>query len=1087
MPNLEINDNNYIEDSPEVGKKVVAVPVPETNIGIDVNNSFLHEIIEEGEAMAVDIGQLNSFTHLSQNREQLYLVLDTMAQDSTISAVLETYAEDCTQPNDQGRIMWAESTDSNVQKYITFLLDSLNVDKHIYRWTYSLCKYGDVYLKLFRRSDFEQDLFKDDASQKTKLNEKFTHLNSPEQELVEDINNKEKESLTEDVVIKAYSADDKLVNYIEMVPNPAEMFELTKFGKSYAYVKTNTLPQAQMSQNSTVMSSYYTYKMKRKDVEIHNAVSFVHAALTDDTPRMPEKIEIFMDNNISDDADKYAYTVNRGQSILYNSYKIWRENMLLENALLLNRVTKSSILRIVEVEVADMSKDDVRKKLQRVKQLVEQKASINEGNSMEEYVNPGAMENNIYVPTHNGVGAIQTQQIGGDVNVRDIADIEHFSDRLFSSLKVPKQFFGLCLRGDTPILLLNGQTRTIKYLFDHRDEFIGKGIMACNEDGSLQPTTITNIALTRPSTSFLRVHLDNGEYVDVTDNHKMMLRDGSFVRADELEIGDALMPYYDRIKEGRRYVLDNATGKYRPQYRIVAESVYDIPKGYQVHHKNRKKIDDDFDNLVPLSLREHYDEHIDELHEANKNSHTKKRELGIPFALEGARVINNGIEQTWLKVGEEMPEGFDYGTLPFTQEHKDNISRGNKGKAKTFDCAKNFRQPGYTDRMVATKAERKEQGLYDETYRAHGERVREHARNHTGAFSEESIEKALASKGITENRRFRERTVRCACCGKIDVIKQTQDWYDDYLDMYKFWFCSPECKKISGAGKLGRSYKLLKSCDFDYELYDYIRWNGECRPDTYFKSETLKDLIESYLDEYVPECNHRVVGIEYLDVDEPAYDISVAHDCHTFALPCGIFVHNCDDAAGFNGGTSLSIISSRYARTVVRIQNALVQALTDCINILLIDRGLDNYVNKFSLHMQAPTTQEELDRKDAQSMEIRLIDDTMNMLGDIEDPIVKLKILKSLLVNVITNVEAIGYLQDYIDSLEFQEEELEEDEKSFDFDSELDSDLDDLDFGGHSASRAPDLGDMDIPEVNEPEEEENLPSPADLDIDLTDL
>lgn len=116
--------------------------------------------------------------------------------------------------------------------------------------------------------------------------------------------------------------------------------------------------------------------------------------------------------------------------------------MLLENALLLNRITKSSILRVIEVEVADMPKERVGPHLQRIKSLVEQKSSITDGSNMSEYTNPGALENNIYVPTHNGVGAINTQQIGGDVNVRDIADIEYFKQKLYSSLRIPKQFLG---------------------------------------------------------------------------------------------------------------------------------------------------------------------------------------------------------------------------------------------------------------------------------------------------------------------------------------------------------------------------------------------------------------------------------------------------------------------------------------------------------------------------------------------------------------------------------------------------------------------------------------------------------------------
>ena len=47
------------------------------------------------------------------------------------------------------------------------------------------------------------------------------------------------------------------------------------------------------------------------------------------------------------------YTVRRGQSLLYNVFKIWRELSLLENSMLLNRVTKSSIIRVVNVEIGD--------------------------------------------------------------------------------------------------------------------------------------------------------------------------------------------------------------------------------------------------------------------------------------------------------------------------------------------------------------------------------------------------------------------------------------------------------------------------------------------------------------------------------------------------------------------------------------------------------------------------------------------------------------------------------------------------------------------------------------------------------------
>lgn len=428
MPNIE--KDKFIQDSEKVGTKINPVSVPETEIGVDTANEFFKDIANLGDSASIDISSLNTFTQLSQNRETLYQVLDTMAQDSTVAAILEIYAEDATETNERGEIVWSESSDPNINKYITYLLKSLNVDKNMYKWVYSLCKYGDLYLKLFRHSDFEDKLFEDSTSKST-LNEKFSRIADKESQ---------NEDINESILLKAYDSEDRLANFIDMVPNPGEMFELTKFGKSYAYLKTNQLPTAVQQQNP-VISSYYLYKMRKRDLEIYNAVSFVHATLCDDTPRMPEQVQIFYDNDLESD-NSYTYKVNKGQSILYSSYKIWREMMLLENALLLNRLTKSSILRVIEVEVADMPKERVQPYLQRVKTLVEQKTSISDGDRLTEYTNPGPMENNVYVPTRNGVGALNTQQIGGDINVKDIADIDYFKNKFYGSMKIPKQYLG---------------------------------------------------------------------------------------------------------------------------------------------------------------------------------------------------------------------------------------------------------------------------------------------------------------------------------------------------------------------------------------------------------------------------------------------------------------------------------------------------------------------------------------------------------------------------------------------------------------------------------------------------------------------
>ena len=80
-------------------------------------------------------------------------MLDQMCMDATIASVLETYAEYCVETNDEGRIVWVETSDSNVAQVVTHYLDEMDIDKHMYDWAHSLCKYGDLYIRLFRESD----------------------------------------------------------------------------------------------------------------------------------------------------------------------------------------------------------------------------------------------------------------------------------------------------------------------------------------------------------------------------------------------------------------------------------------------------------------------------------------------------------------------------------------------------------------------------------------------------------------------------------------------------------------------------------------------------------------------------------------------------------------------------------------------------------------------------------------------------------------------------------------------------------------------------------------------------------------------
>ena len=446
MPeNIKDQESAIIQDDSSYGIKIEPTPIPEKQIGIDTKNVFMDNVVEAIDVGKVDISKIESFSTISQTRDTMYTMLDTMAEDNIISAVLETYAEDATERNDKGQIVWCESSDANIAKYVTFLLNSMNVDKNIYKWVYSLCKYGDVYLRLYRTSEFEDALFADDIQKKKEDKKKQRNLSEALEELNKE---KEHEILKEDININLYHPNDNFVHYLEMVSNPAEMFELTKFGKTYAYIQA-MVSNSQARDTDQMLNAVYRYSFKKKDIDVYDAVTFVHAALEDNTSRVPEEVDIFLpiekkneDGTYNNEYEtKLTYNVRRGQSLLYSSYKIWREMKLLENAMLLNRITKSSVIRVFQVEVGDMGKDQVGPYLNRLKQMIEQKTAINTGNTMSEYTNPGPMENSIYVPTHNGQGSLSIQAVGGDVDVKGLADIDYFTNLLFGGLRVPKTYF----------------------------------------------------------------------------------------------------------------------------------------------------------------------------------------------------------------------------------------------------------------------------------------------------------------------------------------------------------------------------------------------------------------------------------------------------------------------------------------------------------------------------------------------------------------------------------------------------------------------------------------------------------------------
>lgn len=356
-------------------------------------------------APLVDVSSIHNFCSISTNRHNKYVGFEEMLEDPIIAAALEMYADDACQYNDSGKIIWAEGDDIDAVAAANRLIDVLDINKNCWRDIYSLCTYGDLYLRLYREGD---------ESDYTTMYDS-THRGMS-------------------FLVKPEDTGRQFEEYVEYVDNPASIFDLQTKGKTAGFIRV--CDTSEIRDDSTIFKTQPLQSVSVGNIISYDRTSFIHVSLSESVNRTPELLRI--ENN---EEDSTIYKIKSGKSILADAYPVTQTLKLLEDSLTLNRMTRSAILRLIQIEVGDMPKSDVTNLLHRIKNNFEQKMAMNMQSGLtKSYNSPGPMDNMVYTVTKGGLGAVTVNNIGGDVNVKDIADLDYFNNKKLAALKIPKQF-----------------------------------------------------------------------------------------------------------------------------------------------------------------------------------------------------------------------------------------------------------------------------------------------------------------------------------------------------------------------------------------------------------------------------------------------------------------------------------------------------------------------------------------------------------------------------------------------------------------------------------------------------------------------
>jgi len=184
-----------------------------------------------------------------------------------------------------------------------------------------------------------------------------------------------------------------------------------------------------------------------------------------------------------------------------------------------------------------------------------------------------------------------------------------------------------CFTGDTKILLVDGRELSIKELVEEQKNGKQNYIYSIdNKKEKIMAKKIDCVFQSGIENKFIEIKLDNNEIVKCTLNHPFMIRDGGYKRADNLKVGDSLMPLYRKINnsylKGYREIYNPFENKWHYEHREFSKAINN--QKFVVHHKDYNKLNNNPNNLQIMSLSAHAKLHgllatkekLDKMHKA---------------------------------------------------------------------------------------------------------------------------------------------------------------------------------------------------------------------------------------------------------------------------------------------------------------------------------------------------------------------------------------------------------------------------------------------------------------------------------------
>ena len=132
-----------------------------------------------------------------------------------------------------------------------------------------------------------------------------------------------------------------------------------------------------------------------------------------------------------------------GASVLEGARRVWRQLILIEDAMLVYRVIRSPERRVFYIDVGNIPPENIADYLEQAQTSLKRNAVVDKTTGQVDLrYNPLSVDEDYFLPVRGSDTGTRIDTLAGGSNTTAIEDVEYIQKKLFAALKIPKAYLG---------------------------------------------------------------------------------------------------------------------------------------------------------------------------------------------------------------------------------------------------------------------------------------------------------------------------------------------------------------------------------------------------------------------------------------------------------------------------------------------------------------------------------------------------------------------------------------------------------------------------------------------------------------------